>query len=672
MASVIDGQRGALFPWVPVCLGIGIGFYFLLPGEPAAPVWAALAGGVAVATAGLLWRGPARHPVVVAIVLVGVGVLVAGLRCWSVGDTVLAFRYYGPVQGRIVAMDRSASDAVRLTLADVVLDDTDPARTPGLVRISLHGDHSGTVPQPGKTVMVTAHLSAPDGPVEPGGFDFQRMAWFRGLGAVGYARSPLLAVEPAGGFVDVARWRMAISARVRAHLPGEVGAFAAAITTGDRSAMSQETLADLRASNLAHLLAISGLHMGLLCSLIFGGVRGVLALFPAVALVWPLKKIAAIAALMAGALYLMLSGGNVATQRAFIMVAVMFVAVLLDRRALTLRAVAVAAIIVLMLRPESLTEPGFQMSFAATTALVGVFRILNGFDGRRMPKVLRPVMAVVISSAVAGAATAPIAAAHFNMVSHFGLLANLVSVPLMGSVVMPGAILAAVLAPFGLDWIGLAVMDPAIRWILGVAHWIATRPGALGHVVAPQAVVLPLMALGALWLILWRGWGRLAGVAPVALGLIFWVQTERPALLVSPSGKLIGVMTPEGRALNKPRGDGFVARSWLENDGDLPVQEEAAERPGFESLGSLSRLRIGDLHVSHLSGRGAAQRLGEACQGANLVILAAVNETDPPTGCEVIDARILRETGGLAFVVSGQTLRRVATRSELGERPWNR
>jgi competence protein ComEC len=209
---------------------------------------------------------------------------------------------------------------------------------------------------------MTGHLSPPSGPVEPGGFDFQRMAWFEGLGAVDYTRTPVLlgaeASEGAAG-LWVYRQRIAISRGVQDRLNGESGAFAAAIMMGDRSGMGQDSLVALRASNLAHLLAISGMHMGILAAFIFETLRYGFALWPTAALYWLTKKIAAIGALIAAAGYLALSGGNVSTERAFVMVAVMLVAVLFDRRALTLRAVAIAALIVLTLRPEALFGPGF-------------------------------------------------------------------------------------------------------------------------------------------------------------------------------------------------------------------------------------------------------------------------------------------------------------------------
>ena len=269
---------------------------------------------------------------------------------------------------------------------------------------------------------------------------------------MGYTRTPVLALAPAtegrAGLL-IHRVRAKISAYVQEALQGRTGAFAAAITTGDRSGMDEDTLEALRVSNLSHLLAISGLHMGMLTAFIYALTRYGLALWPHAALNWPLHRIGASVALVAGAFYLALSGGNVATERAFIMVSVMLIAIMVDRRALTLRSVAFAAILILVFRPDVMTGPGFQMSFAATTALIWVFAGVRDTGTGRWHPVAQWVLALVISSAVAGLATAPIAAAHFNRVPHYGLIANILSVPVMGGIVMPAAVLSAVLAPFG-------------------------------------------------------------------------------------------------------------------------------------------------------------------------------------------------------------------------------
>ncbi len=674
IAALVDTQRGHLFPWTPVLLGLGIGIYFLLPSEPSRGAIVIMAGLASVLVAGGILLPPLPQVGAMALMLILAGVTVAAVRSYSVAEPRLSYRYYGPIEGRIVAIDRSQSDAVRLTLDQVVLADMPPERMPAKARVSLHGTQGYFAPAAGQLIILTGHLSPPSGPVEPGGFDFQRQAWFKRLGAVGYTRTPaLLLAEPE---VDDLRLqltaiRLKIAAAVRAALPGRTGAFAAAITTGDRSGMDQATLEALRASNLAHLLAISGLHMGLLTGFVFVAVRTVFATNVMIALHWPTKKLAAIAALLAGAVYLMLSGGNVATERAFVMVAVMFGAILMDRRAITIRAVAVAALIVLILRPETLLGPGFQMSFAATTALVAVFGWLRDADWSRSrwPYALRFGAGVAISSAVAGLANAPIAAVHFNQVPHFGLIANVVSVPLMGAFVIPGAVAAAILWPFGLSQLGFWIMKPAIDWILFVAETVSGWPGALSFVPAPGATVLPLLAFGGLILALWQGRARLSGVAVLIAAGSIWSQVERPALLVSESGGLVGVVTDGARVLSKNRGESFAAEIWLENDGDATKQAVAFKRPGLVVEDKIRRIHVAELVILHATGKRAGQTAVDRCGEADIVVVNVRMSRVP--GCNVYDSARLARTGALAFFAKSDGVKIVTARQRQGARLWS-
>ena len=669
--AAFDAHRGALFPWAAVLYGAGIGAYFSLPAEPTAAHWA-LAGALSV-VAGVLAvvLGPVWRPLTLCLLIPALGFMAAGARTHLVADTVLGFRYYGPVEGRVVAIDRSQSDAVRLTLDRVRLRDVPPERTPGRVRVALHGQDGLPRPGPGTTVVLTGHLSPPGGPVEPGGYDFRRHAWFLGLGAVGYTRSPALEFLPAGpGEMRLLRLRMAMADRVRADLPGRAGAFAAAITTGDRSALDEDTLADLRATNLAHLLAISGLHMGLLTGFVFAALRSGMALVPGLALRRPTKKIAAVAALAAGAAYLAISGNNVATERAFIMVAVMFLAVLADRQAVSMRSVAMAALIVLTLRPETLLGPGFQMSFAATTALVAVYGWMRERDWSesRWPKAFRYAGGVALSSAVAGLATAPIAAAHFNQVPHYGLLANLLSVPLMGLAIMPAAVLAAALWPVGLSVIGLKLMAPGILWILAVAERIADWPGALSHVPAPGAGVLPLIACAGALAAGLKGRLRGAAVLPFAAALVLWAGAERPDILVAESGGQVGVLADGARAVARPRGDGFAVSNWLENDGDGASQTEAAARSGWRQEGRVWVHDVAGLRVLLGTGKAGAQDALARC-GEGIVIVN--RRVAAPPGCTVYDPASLGKSGAMALYLNGPDGPRIETARGTGAgRPW--
>lgn len=657
-------QRGHLFPWVPVCLALGIGGYFSLRIEPGMQAYAVIGAlGLCAALVALRWPGGLAS-LVWAVALVATGFTLAGARAHGVAGPQLGWRYYGPVEGRVIAIDRSASDALRLTLDRVVLRDLDPEKTPSRVRVSLHGQGAVHLPPPGTRVMTTAHLMPPQGPAEPGGFDFRRHAWFQQLGAVGYTRLALLRVHPAGPALGLQRLRLRIAEHLQAALPGDTGGVAAAVTTGLRAGISQSTLEALRASNLAHLLAISGLHMGLLAGFVFGALRLGMALIPPLALRLPVRKIAALGALAAASAYLALSGGNVATERAFVMVAVALCALLIDRRAISLRAVAMAAIIVLCLRPEALLSPGFQMSFAATTALVFVFGRMRDGPSLGLPRWGNAVLGVALSSAIAGLATAPVGAAHFNTLSHYGLIANLVSVPLMGLVVIPSAVLAGVLSLIGLEAVGLIPMGLALDWILGVADQVSTWPGARGHVTAPGPLVLPMLALGLLWLALWQGWARVIGLGPAVLAFWLWSGTERPQILISGTGSLVGVMTEHGRALSRAKGAGFVAGIWLENDGDGALQAEAAARwPGAQN-----RLRIfeqGETRLIHVMGKRAAQAL-EGCYAGDWVVASV--PLDLPPDCRVLDADRLRDTGSVALW-SG---RLITARAHSGDRLWTR
>lgn len=662
--------QGLLFLWVPVFLALGIGLWFSLRQEPGLIFYAsAFLGLVACLCLGRL--GPdLLQPPAVALACVLAGGLAAGARAHLVAAPVLEFRYYGPVEGRVIGIDRSQGDDLRVTLDRVVLNRLSPQDTPRLVRVSLHDDTT-PAPQPGTTVILTAHLSPPPGPSEPDAFDFRRMAFFDRLGAVGYSRTPVLVLAPSEpGTQLVNRLRARLSGAVIARIPGQAGAFASGAVTGDRSAITQDTVERLRDSNLSHLLAISGMNMAFLTGFVFGLVRYGLALVPPVGLRINGKKVAALVALAVAAFYLALSGANVATERAFIMVAVMLVAVLADRRALTLRSVALAAILLLVLRPESLLAPGFQMSFAATTVLIAGFAALDREILReRVPRWAMPVFTLVLSSVLAGLATAPLAAAHFNRFTDYGLVANVLTVPAMGLFLMPGAVVAVLGLPVGLEGIGLWLMEIGARWILFIAGIVAGWDGAVTGIPTPGPLVLPLLAFGGLIAVLLRGRARGLAAAPLAAGLALWVGHARPDALISADGALVGLAGPEGRAMSSPTGAGFAAQSWLENDGDLTDQTTAAARPGFSGPKGARAFALGPVSALHLKGKGAAARLADGCRTAQLVILS-VPADQRPQGCRIIDSTDLAASGPQAlWVARDGTLRIVAT--DRADRLWS-
>lgn len=675
--EALDAARGSLLPWAPVFLSLGIGPYFLLSREPGPLVWGAASALFLAALAAALRAPQLLRVPAMAIALVAAGFLLMIWRAHSVAAPVLSFRYYGPVEGRIVDIDRSFSDQPRILLDELILSRTAPDRTPALVRIALHGDAGGAALEPGLRVMVTAHLSPPDGPVEPGGFDFQRLAWFSGLGGVGYARTPVVELGPPDDGIGLAafRVRMWLSAGIQSAIAGQSGAFASALMTGDRSAVNAATNNALRNSNLSHLISISGLHMGLLSGFVFGALRYGLALIPALALRLNTKKLAAGVSLVAATLYLILAGPDVATQRAWVMVTVMLVAVLADRRAISLRSVAIAAFVLLAVEPESLVEPGFQMSFGATVALIVTFGPWAKMQ-ERIPRLLRPAAMLILSSLAAGTATAPIAAVHFNRIAEYGLIANFAAVPIMGIIVMPAGVIAAVLAPFGLAGPALWAMGMGTTLILWVADYVAAMDGAVRAVATPPAMVLPLLALGGVTAFIARPvWLRAGGATVAALAFVLWAGAERPVLLIAGDGGLVGVMGENGRVLSKPKGGGFIAKSWLEDDGDSALQDAAFARGGAPAKRGEWRGEFAGHPIYHLTGKTAPERAAALCasaaQGTMMVLNGAWPEGADKHGCEVYDQNRLARSGALAFHHGGGGMAVTVARDIAGQRLWN-
>lgn len=677
VAETVYDQAPRFFLWVPVWLGAGSACYFSLRFEPGLGTATALAVPATAAFFLTLRGGEVARVFAWAPLLFAVGFGLAAWRSHSVAAPKLGWHYYGAVEGRIVHLDRSASNVIRVTLADPTLERVAPKDTPARVRLALHSKVPGTSLTPGARIMLTGHLSPPGGPVEPGGFDFQRKAWFSALGGVGYTRAPPMLAKPPrdGDWADrIFSWRMGVADWLRGAIPGQRGAFAAAILAGDRSAIDPARLQDLRRSNLAHLLAISGLHMGLLTGFVFAVVRLTLAAVPPLALRLPGKKIAAVVALFAGAAYLALSGANIATQRAFVMVAVMLVAVLFDRAAITLRAVAIAATILLVFRPESLTEPGFQMSFAATTALVATFEWLNRTElwhslqaGRA--KQIAPALSLFVASFVAAAATAPISAYHFNTVAQYGLIANLASVPVMSLIVMPAGVTAVVLSTLGLEAPALWLMGQGIGWILNVAAWVSSFEGAVVRIPAGPVAALSAIMVGLLWVVLVRGRVRAAGLIGVVFGVSMWANSERPTVLVTDNGALVGISTEKGRAISKARGNGFAASAWLENDGDGQKQASAAARYGF-SKGAWAYQAKG-LRVAYAPGKEPVfDQLKAECSPTSILILPKLDEA--PSGCLALTRKLLQQRGAAAIRVhSDGALSIVQARDVTGDRLWN-
>jgi competence protein ComEC len=433
----------------------------------------------------------------------------------------------------------------------------------------------------------------------------------------------------------------------------------------------------MQAAGMAHLLAISGLHLGLVAGTVFFAGRIVLALIPPLALRWPTKKIAASLALGTALVYLLLTGATVPTQRAFIMTALMLVAVMLDRNPFSMRLVAWSALLVLMLQPESLLGPSFQMSFAAVIALIAVYETgvgrppagAAGLDWR----LLMYVAGVVLTTIIASTATAPFAIFHFSRLPTFSILANVLAVPLTAFWIMPLGLLAMLLMPFGLAGGCLVLMGVGIELMLDIAAWTAAVPGAVVMLPRPPIASLVLVVLGGLWLALWRtGWRRL-GLAPVLLGVLLAAVHRQPDILIDARGLLIALRLEDGRlALSPWKKDGWVTEDWLRGAG----QEEAAAWPedGALASGMLRCDAFGCIYRRDghaIAFTRAAEALPEDCARNELVISYPRIEACAD-GTPLIGPKALREAGGLALWLEPGRIERLSVREVRGERPWAR
>ncbi|MEM9725504.1 MAG: ComEC/Rec2 family competence protein [Pseudomonadota bacterium] len=704
--EVARAERGRIALWSPVAVAMGVAASFARSGDPTLLDWALVA---VLALASLAaWRvlaarggaaAMAGRIAALAVALFALGMAAAESRIARVAAPIwsadAAGRGVHQLSGRVIAVLPGRDGAPRLRLDRIEIEGFD-GRVPARIDLRLADAADGAEPLAlvDRRIALSARLFAPPGPAEPGAFDFRRRAYFLGVGALGVQRDRgrpggVRDLGPAAhyGPLDtlrgaVSRLRADIAQRARQAAPGVEGAVIAALLVGDRSGLPEPTVQDLRDANLGHLLAISGLHMALVSLTVFGALRLGLALpTPLPAQVSP-KKVAAVLAILSGAAYLALAGGGTATERAFVMIAVAFGAVLVDRPAVTLRAVALAALILLLARPESLFDAGFQLSFAATTALVAVFEASRGFwrrgergDWRRRAALW--AAALLVSSFFAGLATAPFAALAFNRLTRYGLLANLAAVPAMGAWIMPSGVAALALYPLGFDTALYPVMAVGVSHVLWVAQMAASAPDAVLAVQAPGSPwVAPLLALGGLWLCLWRtSWIRALGVAPLAAALALWGQSDRPDLLIARDGRLLGLEIDAGRQFDRdPTRSAYAAELWLRRDGDGRALQEIP-RAAFRPVRG-GRVAVGPAgwRIARLSSRRLTMAdLARECRPGTLLVTPGLRRAEitvPLAACASLTADEIRAGGGWAVWFAPGELRLRSARSVSPDRRW--
>ncbi len=665
-------------PWLAVAYGLGVVLYFSAEREPI--WWAALAlAALGASSATMARRRRVGFPLALAFAALTGGFATATLHTAWIAHPVLHRPAWGvAVTGFVESREeRERSDRIVVRALTIEGSRLDPA--PQRVRVVLR---PGTAPPVGAFVALKANLEPPLPPLRPGGYDFARDMYFSGLGASGFVLGGIkIAAPPAEGgawlryAAAVERMRESIDRRIRAVIPGDAGAIASAVITGKRGEISPAVKDAFYISSLVHVLAIAGFHMAVVTGLVFFFVRGGLALIPRLAEHAPIKKWAAAGAFLVAAFYLVLSGAGIATQRAFVMVAIVLVGVMVDRPTLTFRTLSLAVFAVLILAPQAVLTPSFQLSFAATLALIAAYQFRLPWhawtDGRLRARAAlwgaREVAAIAFTSVVAGLATMPFAAYNFHRLAPYGVLANVLAMPVVSVWVMPMGILGVLTMPFGFDAECWRLMGDGIGWIIAVVLWVAHLPGAVGRIHAFDTGPVLLCAAGLLLLSLLRSPLRLSGV-PLLLAAALWaVAAPQPDLLVSPDGATVALRGRDGRlaALHVSRDD-FALEDWLAADADGREVHDTSLSQGIrcDPSGCIGKLRDGSLVADDI----APDALEEDCRRVALV----VTTQDPPPDCAatVIGRKLWRTRGALAirrtqagFVIDG-------ARPANFDRPW--
>lgn len=574
--------------WAPVALGAGCAAYFALKSEPAAwplCVAAALTGGGWLAAK----RAGVARLVTLPMMLLAcfaLGLAVAKARTDAVAAPIApALSEPTVVEGWVVDVDSPGAAGPRVVIAPVRIRGLAPEATPVRLRATL----PGAAPEPGQAVRLFAIINPPPAPASPGAYDFGRNAYFQGMGGVafglGEARPAFLSTPPwrlrAEMWVNGARFDLA--RRIVARLGERTGGVAAAMTTGHEAWLDPEQVDVMRDSGLAHILSISGLHMAVVGGFAFFLVRLLVAAWPWLALRVPGKKVAAVGGLIAVGVYLVVSGAPPPAERAAITASIAFLAILMDRQAVTMHALAVAAFVVLLLQPEAIVTPGFQMSFAATAALVALVEAWP----RRPREISAPwpilavqrighwLMAAVLASLVAGAATGPFAMQHFNRTAMYGLAANLATAPLSDFLMMPALALGALLEPIGLGAPFLWLAGRGIALMLAIGAWVAGLPGAVITVASAPDFVLPLAFMGVLFCCLWRGPLRWLGL-PLAASVMLWPRAPTPDVWIGDGGTNAAWVESGRAVVSRPGVRQFAADVWSRRRG-LATQDRPDE-----------------------------------------------------------------------------------------------
>lgn len=571
-------EQSRLNLWLPVLFGIGIALYFVLPFEPKLEI------GLVAVLISFTTLFFVRHKVWTSRFILGLCFLVVGfsyvqLKAHLMAAPRLDYNHsFVMVQGEIEQSEILPSGQ-RLTLSHILIENIPPTQMPRKVRLRINGLTERFTK--GDIIQIKANLMPPNLPAEPDSYAYCRRAWFDQIGAVGYAMGKPTLLKKATNQTNMfEQTRQRIATRVLHVLDKDEANIVLPLIIGEQSAVPQSVYDAYRDAGIAHVLSVSGLHMMLVAGIVFSFLRFFMALIPSIALRFNIKKIAAVVALIITFFYLMISGMAVPAQRSYIMLFVVFFAIVVDRQALSVRNVCWVGFIVLLLQPESIISASFQLSFAAVLALICAFEAakqpMRLFLKKRTNPIIKWVLAFTCSfllvNLVAGLATTPYALFHFHRYPTYGILGNFLTSSLFAVVIMPLLLISVVLMPFGWDIYPLKAAGFCLDIVGDITVWIAHLPFASVLVPAMPIWGLIFCTFGGLWLCLWQTRPRFLGILFIVIGTFSFLTHHSPDIFISQGGQLIGVYdtTTKQMSFTSLTKKKRYRRMWMESNGLSP------------------------------------------------------------------------------------------------------
>ena len=631
-----DNQTAILKNNIPItllCIATGIGLYFNLPGEGNSKVCALLIVTL-LFLGGLSQNYRYVNNLIIGALIIIIGYSLALYRTHT-STTPLLSQTLKSFDVVMMVEENQPLQKSRIRYTGKLLSLSKLSKNKIPKRVRIRTTDQGPRFKYGDLLCMRAMLARPKGPIRAGGYDFGFALWFKQIGATGFNISPLRLCPYNQDRIEHQSSISQLIANIRSFIGNKIDnglneperAMARALILGDRGRVNRDDLEAMRKAGLGHLLAISGLHMAVFGGTLFILIRALLALFPIFSQNHPIKKYAALSALIGSFVYFLISGQSIPTQRAVLMISVLFTAIMIERTALTLRNVAVAALIILFLKPESLMSAGFQMSFAAVTALIVTYQMLRDFEPLKNLKHtpssswLKPFYylgGIWITSIIATIATAPFAIYHFQNVSYMGPVGNMLAIPVFSLLLMPSALISLILMPFGLEALAFIPLKYSIQILLSTAHWTASfYPATITFGAISLSTVLIMMA-GLVLVFFTNRPVNLIGAMLIIIAPISTLKQEKPDIYIGATAELIA-LRGEDQKLYAPTGrkGTFVLKNWLKADGDTRTINYVRNSQYLLCDDSACTGKTSNLRVTLIKSIAA---LEEACQTADILI----------------------------------------------------